>query len=391
MKIGSIEKKNETNVSRIQCMIGGSLIFIEVEAQYKDYLVDEVSDSFVLATMLPSMMAGEDIECDTISDDLYYHSSTILFLLSKVFHKPCIKIIPQNILHVDFNPTAVASGFSGGIDSLCTYVNHKGENCPKSYRLTHLTLFNSGAYGNDYEQTQKKFILDAHRAKSFADEENMPFVAVNTNIGTLYTHKDIFHYSLRSSLCLCTCVLALSKMFKYYFISGAGTIDEMKLTRYDQSYYSDSLLQLLSTHNTQIFMGETNMSRVEKTQLLADNPLAQKYLYVCAADIFNETGSEFKKDTAPNCSECLKCTRTMITLELLGKLEMFSNRFDIEKYKKCKNAVIQDVLNKRSYDHFAIGIYELMKANKWKIPYWRKVYGDIWGFWRRMRYKYYAK
>ena len=264
--------------------------------------------------------------------------------------------------------------------------------CPEAYRLTHLTLFNAGAYGNNYELTHAKFNLDANRAMGFAKEVGLPFITVNSNIGQLFSHKDIENYSLRSIICLSYCVLAMSKLFKMYYISGGYTIDKMRLTRYDMSYYGDSLVQLLSTHNTQIFMAETNMDRVDKTRLLVDNPYAHKYLYVCAADIFNERmGGNYTKDTSPNCSQCLKCTRTLITLELLDKLSDFSERFDLGKYKQVKKQVIQDILNKRSYDHFARSIYELMKETKWRIPLWRRLYGDIWGFWRRMRYKYYAK
>lgn len=392
MKISKVELVEFHETARLQCEIAGGKFFVEVEKKYADYLVHEVSDPFVIAAMLPALMKGEDIQCETISDDLFYHSPTILFLLSKVFHRSPIKIQPKQICHVDFEPKAVASGFSGGIDSFCTYIKHTDENCPEAYRMTHLALFNSGAYGSDYEKTQEKFRIDVERANIFAREVNMPLVRVDTNIASIFTHKDIYHYSLRSTLCLSFCVLSLSKLFKTYYISGAGTIDEMKLTRYDQSYYSDALVQLLSTHNTQIFMGETNMTRVDKTICIADNPLVQKYLYVCAADIFNEKfGKDYKKDTASNCSQCMKCTRTLITLELLGKLEQFRGRFDIEKYMKSKNAVIQDVMNKRSYDHFAKDIYELMSEKGWRIPLWRRVYGDFWGFWRRMRYKYYAK
>ncbi len=392
MKISRCINVKGEKTSKIQCLVGDSELFVEVYNEYSEYLVHEVDDPFIITSMLPSLMKEEDIECDTISDDLYYHSSTILFLLSKVFHKRNISIKAKNIVHVDFTPRAVASGFSGGIDSFCTYLKHTDSDCPNAYRMTHLTLFNSGAYGNIYERTHEKFEVDCARAEKFAAEVDMPFVTVNTNISTIFTHKDISNYSLRSIMCLSVCVLSLSKLFKIYYISGGYTIDKMRLTRYDQSYYGDSLVQLLSTHNTQIFMGETDMNRVEKTRLIMDNKLAQKYLYVCASDIFNERfDKNFQKDTAPNCSQCLKCTRTLITLELLDKLGDFSGRFDIEKYKGCKNAVIQDVMNKRSYDHFAQGIYELMLEKGWEIPFWRKFYGTIWGTWRQLRYRFYAK
>lgn len=366
---------------------GGGTIFMEVECQYEDYLVHEVSDPFVLAAMLPALMMGEDIECDTISDDLYYHSSTILYLLSKVFRKPCIKVVPKHVIHVDFNPTAVGTGFSGGIDSFATFFNHTGDNCPEMYKITHLTLFNVGAYGNDYELTKDKFNKDVQRAKKFAKIVGLPLVTVNSNIGSLFIHKDIYHYALRTTICLSVAILALSKLFRTYYISSANTIDYMKLNRYDQTFYENSLTQRLSTHNTNIFVTETNVNRVEKTKVVAKDKLSKDFLYVCAADIYNEKHkTNFNKDTAPNCSQCIKCVRTMMTLDLLGYRDRFISRFDFAKYDKDYKSYLLDIATKKSYDHFSREIYDLMQQKGVTIPLSILIRGWVRGKIRQIKY-----
>lgn len=155
-------------------MGGVNQIFIEVPANFTNYLVCEVADPFIIASLLPALINGENIECESVSDDLYYHSKTIIFLLSKVFNKPIIKLIPKEIKHLDFCPTKVGTGFSGGIDSLSTFINHTSEECPESYKINQLALFNVGSYGNNYEKTKEKFQKDIIRAQEFAKEVDLP-------------------------------------------------------------------------------------------------------------------------------------------------------------------------------------------------------------------------
>lgn len=375
-------------MSRIQCVAGGVNVFIEVESKYADCLVYEASDPFVLSAMLPALMAGENIECDTISDDLYYHSPTILYLLSKVFNKPCIKIIPKQVVHVDFAPTAVGTGFSGGMDSFATFLNHTSDSCPDAFKITHLTLFNVGAYGNDYKLTLEKFNKDVQRAKTFAEKVGLPLITVNSNIGGLFTHKEIKHYSLRSTICLSVGILSLSKLFRTYYISSSGTIDDMKLNRYDQYFYENSLTQRLSTHNTNILVSETDINRVEKTKIVANSDLSRDFLYVCAADIYNEKfDSGFSKHTAPNCSQCIKCVRTMITLDALGYRDRFASRFDFSKYDKDYKHHLLDIATKKCYDHFSREIYELMQQKGISIPLTILCRGWIKGKIKQIKYK----
>ncbi len=341
-----------------------------------------------MASILPAIIEGEDIVCESISDDLYYHAPTIIFLLAKVFGKPCIKIKPKQIIHLDFDPQGVGTGFSGGIDSLATFINHTGKECPEYYRITHLTLFNIGSYGNDYSKTLEKFNNDVERAQVFAKKVNLPLVTVNSNIGGLFSQKEIVNYSLRSTVCLSVAILALSKLFRIYYISSTGTVDDMKLSRYDMYFYENSLTQLLSSHNTSILISEANLNRVEKTKIVASNSLSQDFLYVCAADIYNERfKTKYEKDTAPNCSECIKCVRTMITLDTLGIRDQFSSRFDFSKYDKQYKDHLLDIATKKGYDHFSREIYELMIDKGMKLPKSVLIRGWIRGNIRKFKYK----
>lgn len=354
------------------------IIFYSVQKEYADYLVDEVADSFLLTALLPAMFTGQRIVLEhPISSSLFYNIETIVYLLSKAFKLPSLplcNILIDRCLCTEFVPISVATGFSGGIDSLCTYINHTDEKCPDDFKITHLTLFNIGSYGNDYEQSHKDFFNDVKRASAFAQEVHKPLILVDSNIGELYTHEGLRYYSMRSTLCLSSAVLALQKLIRRYFISSSGTIDNMKLSRWDQYFYEDALVHLLSTDCTTIYISESDLNRVEKTKILANNPLAQKFLYVCAADIYNaKHGTSYKKDTAPNCSECIKCERTLLTLDFLGVLQKYAERFDLNKYNKSRQRLIDDVVIKGRGDHFKEEIYALMLEKGFKLSIRQRV------------------
>lgn len=341
--------------SQCQCEI-----FFETETQYGEYFVTDVSDPFIVAALLPALVEGEDIQVQSVSDRLYYNFNTLSYLLGKVFGYAPIRLHAQNVVKVDYHPKGVGTGFSGGVDSFCTYIRHTAADCPESMRITHLALFNVGAYGNDYDKTRNDFETDYERARQFASEVGKPLVPVNSNMSSIYTQRDIYHYSLRTTLCISSAVLALQKLFSLYYISSSGTIDDIKLSAHDQYYYEGLLTQLLSTVNTCVLIAEHHMNRVEKTLQLIDDENAQKHLYVCAAPIMNEKhGFDYKNDTSPNCCECPKCRRTLSAIDFAGKLDAFKDRFDLEKWAAIRDECIADTYLMKDFDHFKKENWEL--------------------------------
>lgn len=248
-----------------------------------------------------------------------------------------------------------------------TYINHTDNCCSDYFKLTHLTLFNVGAYGNNYEYTKEKFSEDSKRAESFAKMLNKPLVLVDSNIAELYTHKDIYTFALR--LTIAAGILALQKLFKVYYVSSSRTIDAMKLSNKNQSFYENSITQLLSNNNTSIFITEADKNRVEKTKIVANFALATDCLYVCAADVYNSTmGTNINKDGFANCGECYKCTQTLQTLDLLGVIDNYSNIFNLDKYYKLKDDLIVDTFLWKDYNGFKNEIFNLMQSKNYKLP-----------------------
>jgi len=346
--------------------------FFSVSEQYNDYLCTEVADAFLVAMLLPALFSGQDIKIEApISELLKYQiDNSVLFTLSHVFEKTPIQVLPSSIIKPAYFPEAVATGFSGGTDSFMSVLQHTADDCPDSLRLTHLTLFNVGNYGNDELKTQKSFNADAVRAKQFSEDSGIPLVLLNSNISKAYDVDDmIYGFTPRSIVSLISGVLALQKLIRVYIIASSNTIDDIELDKWYQDSYETLLTSFLSTDSTRIMIGNPDLTRVQKIKRIAKNHLVQEHLYVCLADIINEIGTtRIEKGKKPNCSECYKCLNTMVTLDILGHLQDYKDMFDLGKYGKIKAKYLRYILRTSRVKRTYRDIYELMIEKEFKIP-----------------------
>ena len=81
---------------------------------------------------------------------------------------------------------------------------------------------------------------------------------------------------------------------------------------------------LFSTSSLSVVHDGASFTRIGKTEIMARLPVAEKSLHVCQA-----AGTE-------NCSQCEKCYRTMIALDILGKKSAFAGAFDWSAYDFAK-------------------------------------------------------
>jgi hypothetical protein len=345
--------------------------YFSVSEEYGDYLCTEVADAFLVAMLVPALFSGQDIRIDApISELLKYQiDNSLLFTLSHVYDKPPIKILPASIIDPAYHPTAVATGFSGGVDSFTTVLEHISKDCPESLRLTHLTLFNVGSYGNDEENTQKSFKNDAQRAEKFSRENGLPLVLLNSNISKAYDVDDmIYGFTPRSKVSIISGVLALQKLIKVYFIASSNTIDDIELDKWYQDSYETLMASFLTTSSTRIIISNPDLTKVQKIIRIANHKIVQSNLYVCLADIINEIGTiKIEKGVKPNCSQCYKCLNAMVILDILGLLDKYQDRFDLDKYNQTKAKYLRHIIKSASRQRTYRDIYELMIERKYVL------------------------
>src|SRR5690625_1216259 len=371
-------KKEGDNVFLVSKVEDGILktekeYFFSVQEGFGVYLTHEVADAFVSALLMAAIMSGQDIIVKAPLSEVFYHNleNYLIYTICKAYNKPKIKVKAESLISPEFDPRAVSAGFSGGVDSFATVIQHTSKKCPKSLTLTHLTLMNVGSYG-DSEVAFSHFSNDAIRSKEYAEKLKLPLVLINSNIGSAYRREEckrLRGFASRSIISLTSGILSLQKLYKYYFISSSRTIDEIKLSHSNQSYYEPLIASYLTTHTTRVLIANADMNRIDKTKYISDIKYVQERLYVCAADIHNEKQNKtYSKDGYPNCSECDKCTRTMFALELLGKLDFYSNQFNIHKYKYKKRELYDEMLRRKHSESQYRDLFLLMQENNYTMP-----------------------
>lgn len=356
-------------LSDIQRMDVQDTIWVSVDDAYAYMLTDEVYDAFLFLPVYMSMYYHTDLHLrGNVSKVLYRNVVDYLQPLMCGFSKDLTKtnIIVDGFKELEGNHTVIGTGISCGVDCLSTvYKYHELETDP-DYKLTHLFMLNVGWHGNFGDPaTIDLFQKRCAQNKKAADAMGLPFVAVDSNLHAfLPTLGDRASY-----FAIYTAVFTLEKeVGKYYFSSsysyhetlvyGTGDTDS------DFSGYADPMaIPLMQNHALRLVIDGCQYTRLQKLEKIADWPIARKYLNVCCRHSDDPGVDE------TNCSCCVKCIYTLAALDALGKLDAFSEVFDIPLYRTTRQKrVIKDTVLLKDLEPCYGELYDLAVAEGKSLP-----------------------
>ena len=310
--------------------------FYSVPAKYADFADTESSNCFLVGMLYPAMRYGEDIHVEgTVSARLLYNLNEYLVPLMSICDER-LKRIKVTAEATDDkgarDAKAVGTGFSGGIDSFATICEHFARPEPEGFKLTHLFFFNVGAHGipkkpGDMEAIERQFRARYEKFKGFPEEAGLPFVPVDSNVHQFHPwgHLEVATFATVSA------VMFLQRGIRRYYLASSGHTYRQLWKFLGDGGRPDAiervnmmLLPWLSTESLDLVDDGNLYDRSQKTVLVAGYPPAAKYLNVCYGHDTLDT----------NCSVCPKCSRTLLTLDILGKLDDFAGVFDIPRYKR---------------------------------------------------------
>ena len=322
MKIGSPEILQEN----------GEILY-RVPEQF-GHLITDSCDAPLVALLIPAMACGEDIH---VAGKL---SERLLHALSRPYQRLVQHVIPslrqvkihpaeiQSVLHV---PSAVATGFSAGIDSFCVLADHYYSEAPAGFKVTHLLFNNVGSHGSG-ARGEQLFRARYARTAAVAAQVGLPLVRVNSNVDDYYGKTLEFqrtHTPRNASVAL----LLQRGVGRYLYASTFDYTHVFVGPTYDMAYCDAIGLPLLSTELLEALSVGGEYTRVEKTLRVAGVTISHNVLDVCT-----------NSDRAGNCSECWKCMRTLLTLEIAKLLQNYSASFDLDTYARRRNKYIREVL-----------------------------------------------
>lgn len=347
-----------------------------VDENYGQYLCDDLADSFLLGLLPIAVKTEQDICVEgAVSQKLLYNIQNGLEpAYQKIFNqKGKVCITADEVKRVSYNTTAVATGCSLGVDSLSSIFLHLDDTkLVPGFKLTHLTLFNSGQLGDyDLEASEKNFLDTVQEIQPFAKKIGLPVLAVNGNLNFFYKESGIIVLQSVEPRTIAF-ALAVQKLIKSYILASAFPVDKIKFDTFDTAHQQAALLPLMETESFSTYLADQYTTRVEKTAYIIKKPYVPEVLKVCwaeqtAFEVWHNT-SFLEEKTKVNCGWCDKCLRTLLAIEVLqnGDLHAYEKQFELKKYYEYRNAFIRKVFKQHKKNVFYEELLNLILDKKYK-------------------------
>ena len=356
---------------------GGRELWFSVDERLGGGLCTDRADCFVAALLYYAMATGEDIVSDAPVSAAILRSTNerlIPALTGEGTPFRTIRILAEAISTPYPSRGAVGAAMSGGIDSTYTLWENAQDTTPQSCKLTHLSYFDVGAAFVPLTTPtipipERNETIRALNEKMYgatvtiASECGLTPVYVSSNLKDFYQGQ----FEVSDVYRNCAAALALQGLWSQYHYSSSHAPGSYAASLYENAaMYEVLLLDCLSNGTLNFESVGREKSRLQKTEALADDPIARRYLHVC----------EIRDD---NCGLCGKCMRTQCTLDLLGKLDNFSKVFDVSAFRRHRSWNHTWIVANRDETHFGAEIYALaMKTGYVTAPEALRRRADLW-------------
>lgn len=330
-------------------------LWFEVDEEYKDYLLHERIDAFVLGLFHEAIRKNHDIVSEAPMTKRLYFQLTNQFLPAYFkLNGGNFKIIcplADEVVHPN-GGTAIGTGVSCGVDSLHVFANHP--------EITHACIWNlHGVTHNETSEIRQKGWENLiNVATKFTSEIGCKLIVGNTNFdrGCLPSIK----HDGSTTYSNLFCIMALQKLWSQYFVASGYDIGDFKLKATyssDPAHYEYLLFSFCGLNNLGVYMDGVAQTRIEKVGDLIKYSPAYKHLNVCFGIL----------DDGTNCTyKCAKCMRTLLNLEAWGAVELFKDVFDVDYYYSHPEEYLAELW--RGYiqkNPFALEMRPYLKNKKW--------------------------
>lgn len=334
-------------------------LWFSLPAEHAAWFAQDRCDGFVVGLLLQAMERNENIVTEAPMSSRLWHSLTHSYipLMAQAFpNRHAIEIIPAQLVTEAKPARGVATGFSAGIDSFAAVVRHWVQEKSAEFRVSHFLFHNVGSHGPASPEAERQVFRQRYElVQPFAREIGIPTVPVDSNLAHVFPINFLtMHHALNAAV-----LLTLQNQFVRYYYASTYKFSDCGVDRTDDVARFDPLaFHLFSTESLDCVSTGCELSRVEKTKLVAGYEPAHRYLNVCVDAAF----------AGRNCSVCFKCRRTMLTLELLGLDHLYAKVFDFGKFARVRRSYLKEIILHKPHS-FEAEIAETFYAPR--SPWWR--------------------
>lgn len=308
----NITQEDEYTVLVAPVRVGGTEIklWFRVPAEINPTLS---SDPFFAACLIPAMAVGQPFEIETpISDGLSVKANAVQNIFHNWFPELArIPVLAETAPKPRGRSRGVGCFFSGGVDSLHTFLKHEQEISTLVYVHGFDVDFNDDAL--------RKKVSDALR--TFSAKTGKSLIEVETNLRDFTNQYGDWGETIHGAA-LASVALLLDSALERIYVPSSYAYSELF------PWASHPLVDpLWSTEAIQIIHDGCEATRFEKVASIAGDDRALSTLRVCWEN----------RNGAYNCGACEKCLRTMTALKILGTLDKcptFQTPFDLESVRQ---------------------------------------------------------
>jgi hypothetical protein len=182
----------------------------------------------------------------------------------------------------------------------------------------------------------------------------LPLIPVDSNLDDFYSFTNF--QQTHGPRNVSAASLLQAGLGRYYFASG-HPYSLVSIRRALDTVFSDPVsVPLLTTRQFHTIFHGSQYTRVEKTLIVAEIAESYESLNVCTT--LTADGR--------NCSQCRKCLRTELTLDITGHLDLYDRAFDLDVYRRVRRAYLDEVSWSR--DEHVVEIRELARRTGFRLP-----------------------
>lgn len=362
IKIGKIKLNKDGQILELKSKIdidGKAFeLFVKIHGeQWHQYAVYDRADAFVFGVLPYAMRHGHDIWVEQPVSGKFLYNMNTQYIHTLAKHDENLyetNIIAESIDTPIQTVGAVATGLSCGVDCMHTVIENYKCSETSTLNLTHFVVFNGGAFGGSYYQSNRDFAVSKlyEREKALADELELPIVNISTNLESLlHIPGDQFAVYWMGIM-----ILSVSKLIGTYLYSSSGG-DYADFTVVNTSNKDISYADLLSLHclshgATFFYSAGGAKTRFEKFKRIGQEKIVQKHLFSCLNQTFN-------------CGVCPKCQRNLLTIDALDLLDEYRDVYDIDDYRRRRPQMLEYLVREITFHGYSysylLDIYNEMK------------------------------
>ena len=340
--IGRPERQDSGELHRLTFPVSGlaaPTLWFEVPRSHAG-MVSSSCDAALVALLAPAMARGGSLTITgPVTDGLVWAARQTVqpILFRTIAGLSTIPIhAPTRERSAEAGGDAVLTGLSCGVDSLAVVAEHLLDAAPAE-RITHFVFNDVGSHGAG-DGIPGLAEGRWQRMVAAATALERPIIRVRSNLAEFYRGTQPLHFQATHTLRNGSVALMLQGgVRRFLYGSTYSWHDTYIRPTFDMAHAEPMLLPVLSTPRLELRCVGQEYTRVEKTRRIADLPIAHRHLDVCVKP--DGDGA-----AGVNCSRCFKCLRTMLTLELLGRLGAFEGVFNLPQYRVARTGYVARLL-----------------------------------------------